>query len=166
MIVALYITMQHCGLEGVPVTIKEVASELGCTPMTVYRRLQRAGVNVGDLRDAAGNLTSEGVAVIGNLFATTGATNTTEGATPAQQAPQPAAAEVEVLRVKLESTQAMLEAVTGERDRLRTQVDILTRMLEAEQRQRILLLDDGHHHRRGGLFGWLRKGRGASPEGE
>ena len=56
-------------------TLAEIARQLNTSTMTVYRRLDKAGVKIADLRDAdTGEITAEGVAVIGGLFTTTGAT--------------------------------------------------------------------------------------------
>lgn len=142
-------------------TITGMAKELNVSAMTVYRRMKRAGVNVTELRDdATGELTSEGVAVIGNLFSTTGTTTTTTGS--ATQ-PQPAAdVEAAVLRAKLDAAEDTVARLDAECERLRQQVDTLTAMLQAEQQQRMRLLPDGQQRRGGGLFGWLRRPRDGS----
>lgn len=150
-------------------TLAEMARQLNTSTMTIYRRLDKAGLKIADLRDAdTGEITAEGVAAIGGLFTTTGATgsatNATTGSTTrtqptTQRDAQPSEVEAAVLRVKLEATEAMLEAVTDERNRLRDERDKLLVMLEQEQRQRVLMLGDGNQQRRG-LFGWLRRSRG------
>lgn len=134
-----------------------MAKELNVSTMTIYRRLKRAGVDVAELRDdATGELTSEGVAIIGNLFSTTGS------ATQPPPAPQPAAdVEAAVLRAKLDAAEDTVARLDAECERLRRQVDTLTAMLQAEQQQRQRLLPDGQQ-RRGGLFGWLRRPRDGS----
>lgn len=146
-------------------TITGMAKELNVSAMTIYRRMKRAGVNVTELRDdATGELTSEGVAVIGNLFSTTGTTTTTTGsATQPQPAPQPAAdVEAAVLRAKLDAAEDTVARLDAECERLREQVNTLTEMLRTEQLQRQRLLPDGQQRRGGLLFGWLRRPRDGS----
>lgn len=151
---------RRCMTGGESVTITGMAKELNVSAMTIYRRMKRAGVDVAELRDdATGELTSEGVAIIGNLFSTTGTTTTTTGS--ATQ-PQPAAdVEAAVLRAKLDAAEDTVARLDAECERLRQQVDTLTAMLQAEQQQRMRLLPDGQQ-RRGGLFGWLRRPRDGS----
>jgi FtsZ-binding cell division protein ZapB len=146
---------------GESVTITGMAKELNVSAMTIYRRMKRAGVDVAELRDdATGELTSEGVAIIGNLFSTTGTTTSTTGsATQPQPAPQPVAeVEAAVLRAKLDAAEDTVARLDAECDWLRQQVDTLTAMLQAEQQQRQRLLMD-RQLRRGGLFGWFRRPR-------
>ena len=132
--------------------------------MTVYRRLNKAGLSIADLRDAdTGEITAEGVAVIGSLFDATGQqepqqADATRTQPAAQPDTQPAEVEAAVLRVKLEASEATVQRLEDEVQRLRGECDRLVSMLEAEQRQRQQLLTDGHQ-RRGGLFAWLRRPR-------
>lgn len=152
---------RRCMTGGESVTITGMAKELNVSAMTIYRRMKRAGVDVAELRDdATGELTSEGVAIIGNLFSTTGTTTSTTGsATQPQPAPQPVAeVEAAVLRAKLDAAEDTVARLDAECERLRQQVDTLTAMLQAEQQQRQRLLMDGQQ-RRGGLFGWFRRPR-------
>lgn len=152
---------RRCMTGGERVTITGMAKELNVSAMTIYRRMKRAGVDVAELRDdATGELTSEGVAIIGNLFSTTGTTTSTTGsATQPQPAPQPVAeVEAAVLRAKLDAAEDTVARLDAECERLRQQVDTLTAMLQAEQQQRHRLLMDGQQ-RRGGLFGWFRRPR-------
>ena len=148
-------------------TITGMAKELNVSAMTVYRRMKRAGVNVTELRDdATGELTSEGVAVIGSLFDATGQQAAQQADAPrtqpaAQPDTQPAEVEAAVLRVKLEASEATVQRLEDEVQRLRGECDRLVSMLEVEQRQRQQLLTDGQQ-RRGGLFGWLRRPRDGS----
>lgn len=145
-------------------TLTEIAKGLGVSPMTVYRRLGKAGLNIADLRDeGTGEITAEGVAVIGSLFDATGQqtaqqTDATRTQPAAQPDTQPAEVEAAVLRVKLEASEATVKRLEDEVQRLRGECDRLVSMLEVEQRQRQQLLTDGRQ-RRGGLFGWLRKPR-------
>lgn len=148
-------------------TLTDVAKELNTTTMTIYRRLKRAGVNVADLRDdVTGELTAEGVSVIGGLFDATGANIASHpDATRIQPDAQPDAQHVDVeaavLRVKLEAAEDKLAMVTAERDRLLERVDTLTAMLQAEQAQRVRLLEDGHHQRRG-FWSWFKRDKGGT----
>ena len=149
-------------------TLAEMARQLNTSTMTIYRRLYKAGLKIADLRDAdTGEITAEGVAVIGGLFTTTGATGSTTNTTNSgvtrtqpttQHDAQPAEVEVAVLRERVQGLADKLATVEAERDRLREQVDTLTAMLQTEQRQRVLMLGDGNQRR--GLFGWLRRSRG------
>lgn len=139
-------------------TIGSIAKQLDVSSMTVYRRLKRAGIDVASLRDAeTGELTSEGLATIGSLFATTESTTstTTESTTRTQQAPQQAEMEAVVLRVKLEAAMDTVARLDAECERLRQQVDALTEMLQTEQRCRQALLPAPGQRR--GLFGWRRR---------
>ena len=144
-----------------------MAKELNVSAMTVYRRMKRAGVDVAELRDdATGELTSEGVAVIGSLFDATGQqaaqqADATRTQPAAQPDTQPAEVEAAVLRVKLEASEATVQRLEDEVQRLRGECDRLVSMLEVEQRQRQQLLTDGRQ-RRVGLFGWLRRPRDGS----
>lgn len=151
-------------------TLAEVARQLNTTTMTVYRRLNRAGLKIADMRDAdTGEITAEGVAVIGGLFTTTRATqpatdttttSTTRTQHTTQHDAQPVEVEAAVLRERVQGLTDKLLAVEAERDRLLSQVTTLTEMLQAEQRQRQMLLTDGRQRRGGGLFGWF-KSRGS-----
>lgn len=153
-------------------TLAEVARQLNTTTMTVYRRLNRAGLKIADMRDAdTGEITAEGVAVIGGLFTTTGATqpatdttttSTTRTQHTTQHDAQPADVEAAVLRERCKALEDTVQRLDAECERLRVERDKLLAMLEGEQRARVLLLDDGHHQRRGGgLFRWLIKSRGS-----
>lgn len=150
-------------------TLTDVAKELNVTTMTIYRRLKRAGVNVADLRDVStGELTAEGVAIIGGLFDAT-KTNTAshDDTTRTQPTIQPDAQPVDVdsmveaavLRVKLEAMEDKLSMLTAERDALREQVNTLSVLLKTEQDARVRLLEADTTRRRG-WFAWFRRGRG------
>ena len=154
-------------------TLTDVAKELNVTTMTIYRRLKRAGVNVADLRDVStGELTAEGVAVIGGLFDGAGVnTASHDDTTRTQPTTQPdaqpvdvdsmveAAVEIATLRVKLAAAEDKLSMLTAERDALREQVNNLIVMLKAEQDSRGRLLEADTTRRRG-WFAWFRRGRG------
>lgn len=153
-------------------TLAEMARQLNTSTMTIYRRLDKAGVRIADLRDAdTGEITAEGVAVIGGLFTATGVTGSTTNATNSgvtrtqpttQHDAQPSEVEAAVLRERVQGLADKLATVEAERDRLREQVDTLTAMLQTEQRQRVLMLGDGNQRR--GLFGWLRRSRGGGKD--
>lgn len=150
-------------------TLTDMAKELNVTTVTIYRRLKRAGVNVADLRDVStGELTAEGVAVIGGLFDATGAnTASHDDTTRTQPATQPdaqpvdveAAVEIATLRVKLAAAEATIQRLDDECARLRGRVDVLTSMLQTEQDARVRLLEADTTRRRG-WFAWFRRGRG------
>ena len=146
-------------------TLTEIAKQLNTTTMTIYRRLDKAGLKIADLRDAnTKELTAEGVAVIGSLFDATGqqaaqqadATRTQQAAQPDTQ---PAEVEAAVLRVKLEASEATVQRLEDEVKRLRGECDRLVSMLEVEQQQRQRLLTDGNQQRRG-IFGFFKRGGG------
>lgn len=151
-------------------TLTDVAKELNVTTMTIYRRLKRAGVNVTDLRDVStGELTAEGVAVIGGLFDATGAnTASHDDTTRTQPTTQPDAQPVDVdsmveaavLRARLEAAEATIQRLDAECDRLRGRVDVLTTMLQTEQDARVRLLEADTTRRRGWFASWFHRGRG------
>lgn len=128
-------------------TIAALAKQLNVSTMTIYRRCDKKGLKIKNLRDdKTGELTAEGVAAIASLFDATApqnaitedTTRTPQGANsvtqPAQQGPGPGL--VDVLQAKLDGLNALLEQVTAERDALRGQVAALTAALEREQADR------------------------------
>ena len=146
-------------------TLAEMARQLNTSTMTIYRRLDKAGLKIADMRDAdTGEITAEGMAVIGGLFTTTGATTTTTTRTQptTQHDAQPVEVEAAVLRERVQGLTDKLLAVEAERDRLLSQVATLTEMLQAEQRQRQMLLTDGRQRR--GLFGWFKSRGGGGDD--
>lgn len=157
-------------------TITGMAKALDVSPMTIYRRLKRNGVNIDDLRDEkTGELTTAGASVIASMFPNASVT------TGGQDVPQVATADVfqdatgatggddpttggvdgqvaAVLRARLEGAQALIEQLTGERDELRRQLAAATAALEREQddrRQERLMLTDGDGQGRRGWFARL-----------
>jgi hypothetical protein len=150
------------------VTLAEMARQLNTSTMTIYRRLDKAGLKIADMRDAdTGEITAEGMAVIGGLFTTTGATQpttvtTTNGTTRTQPTTQhdaqPADVEAAVLRERCKALEDTVQRLDAECERLRVERDKLLAMLESEQQARTLLLTDGRQRR--GLFGWF-KSRGS-----
>jgi len=131
-----------------------IARDLNVSTMTIYRRLKRENINLDDLRDKNGEISAHGASVIASLFDATGEQDAQTSETPADNVSQ--AVEIAVLRERVTALSDRLAAVCDERDRLREQVDRLTGLLEAEQRQRQQLLTDGNQQRRG-LFAWLRR---------
>ena len=124
-----------------------MAKQLNVTTMTIYRRLEKNGLNIADLRDGdKGPLTSEGVAIIASLFdTTTPQTALTGDATPTQPGYNPAGSvgitgpsddSTAVLRAKLDGMTALVEQLTGERDALREQLAAAQAALAAEQADR------------------------------
>lgn len=150
-------------------TMRAIADELGISIPTLYRRLKAEGVNVADLRDEkTGKVTPAGAAVIADIFR--GSTdnkaiqeiiNGDSQSVASNTAGQDADATVRaaVCAAKLEAAEATITRLEDELTRLRDERDKLLTMLETEQRQRVQLLTDGNA-RRGGLFAWLRRGRG------
>ena len=135
-------------------TITGIARDLNVSPMTVYRKCRKNGVDLGSLRDKNGKISQHGASVIASLFDATGEQDPQTSDSPANNVSQ--AVEIAVLRERVTALSDQLKAVYDERDRLREQVDRLTGLLEAEQRQRQQLLTDGSQQRRG-LFAWLRR---------
>lgn len=151
-------------------TVKAMARQLQVSPMTIYRRLQRQGVNIGDLRDAiTGELTAAGVAVIGSLFDAAGITAAaTGGASSAQQVTKQDAEHVitgdqdgdaltvAVLRVQLDAANNRIEILERERDLLISQLNAATAALEREQtdrqHERQLFLTGSDGGQRGGRW--------------
>lgn len=124
-----------------------MAKQLNVTTMTIYRRLEKNGLNIADLRDGdKGPLTSEGVAIIASLFdTTTPQTALTGDATPTQPGYNPAGNggitgpsddSTAVLRAKLDGMTALVEQLTSERDALREQLAAAQAALAAEQADR------------------------------
>lgn len=160
-------------------TIKEMAAKLGTSVPTLYRKVKDAGIDIKGLRDAEGRLTPAGITTIASLFdGSQGPLSASQGVLggPSQTVSDNTSryvsddtammVEVEVLRAKLEGMETTVEMLRAELDRLRAEAeglkaerDRLLTMLETEQRQRVQLLTDGNA-RRGGLFAWLRRGRG------
>lgn len=143
-------------------TLAEMARQLNTSTMTIYRRLDKAGLKIADMRDAdTGEITAEGMAVIGGLFTTTGATTTTTTRTQptTQHDAQPADVEAAVLRERCKALEDTVQRLDAECERLRVERDKLLSMMESEQQARTLLLT-GRQRRGGGLFGWF-KSRGS-----
>lgn len=147
-------------------TLRAIAESLGVTPVTVYRRLKNHGVNVGSLRNADGEITTEGAGIIASLFDATPddaavqeriSTASQSVTVETSQADTAVQMEAAVLRVKLEAAEATVQRLETECDRLRAERDRLLTLLEQEQAQRVRLLEDGG--RRRGWFAWLRRGR-------
>lgn len=144
-------------------TLTAIANELNTTTMTIYRRLKKAGVNVGDLRDEkTGELTAAGASMIASLFDSPADSDLPQ--TDEQLASASAETRAAVLAAKLEGANALIEQLTNERDALREQLATVTAALQREQddrrHERQLLTGDvnGEAPRRRGLFGlWKKK---------
>lgn len=135
-------------------TLKALAEELHVSGMTIYRRAERAGVNIKELRGPDGELTSEGVAVLASLFDSTtpGSTDST-GSASHQHNAEANAVDVARLTAECEGLRRLVETLQAEVTDLRSRLDAS----EAERRQRDqLLLPSGS----GGLRGWWRRLRG------
>lgn len=150
-------------------TVREVATELGVSVPTLYRRLKAEGIDIKGLRDGdTGALTAEGASIIAALFSGSGDDKAVRdiigGASQSvahDTACDDTALQVEaaVLRVRLEAAEAEAGRLRAEVDSLRAERDRLLTLLEGEQRQRVQLLEDGK--RRRGWFSWFRRGRDA-----
>ena len=137
-------------------TLTQIAKELNVTTMTIYRRLQKNGLKIADLRDdTTGELTPEGVSVIGSLFSMTGQQTAQQtDTTRALQDAQRDDTDVAVLRERVRGLEDALKRADAECDRLRSENDRLLSVVQDAQRQTQLLLTDGQ---RRGLFSWLRR---------
>ena len=161
-------------------TLKAIADELNTTTMTIYRRLEKKSINIGELRDAdTGEITPAGAAVIASLFKNTGTTDDNDrvkqiitdvltgdaqGATgeAAQQTPGSSgteAAQVAALTATVDGLRALVAQLEGERDELRRQLSQVTAALQAEQadrqQERLALTagsTDSAQQRRGWLY--------------
>lgn len=151
-------------------TLAELARQLNTTTMTIYRRLQKRGVTIKELRDTnTGEITPAGASIIAAMFSVTGTTQaeqaieqTDTGAVErdATDITGGDAATVAVLRAQLEGRDAIIAQLRDERDELRRQLATVTAALQAEQADRAnerLLLTAGGSDQRRGLFGWLRR---------
>ncbi len=131
-------------------TLRAIADELNTTTMTIYRRLEKAGINIKELRDEETNeITVEGAGIIASLFKNT---TTTEDNEAAQQVitdvlnsnrtsvtsttDGTTAAQVASLTAQVEGLERLVTQLEGERDRLQQQVIALTAALEREQADR------------------------------
>lgn len=152
-----------------------MAKQLGVSTMTIYRRCEKNGVNVDDLRDGPrGPLTSDGVSIIASMFDTTtpqtaladDATQTSQDMSHTTQdtSQGPGAASAAVLQAKLDGMVALVDQLTGERDELRRQLAAAQAALAAEQADRQAerrLLTGGdevqHTQPRRRWWGWWRR---------
>ena len=136
-------------------TLKALAEELGVSTMSVYRRAQRAGVAIADLRGPDGELTAEGVTALAALFDTVTA-HTTDATEAAQHIHHgDTSADVARLTAEAEGLRRLVEVLQAEIEDLRRRLDAS----EAERRQAVqaLLPDAG-----GGVRGWWRRLRGGT----
>lgn len=161
-------------------TIRQLADELHTTPVTIYRRLTRRGLDVSALRDGeTGELSQHGASVIASLF--DGDTQRKKAVSDTQrdtqqdtqqdqagnQAGNPAASPpVEVLKAKLEAAEERCRMLEDERNNLRTMLEAATRALEREQadRQQERLLLTSHDSR--GFSGLLARFKARRSKGE
>lgn len=160
-------------------TMRAIAAELGISMPTLYRKLKAEGVDLASLRDNNGGITAAGASLIASLFdssvsdtavqaALHGRVNDVRQDVSLDTLPSKTALQVEaaILRERLTAAEDRLQAVTAECDRLRGERDRLLSMLEAEQRQRQLLLTDGRQRRGGLLFGLFKRNRATDTSGE
>lgn len=159
--------------EGISMTMRAIAEQLGVSIPTLYRKLKADGVNVSELRDEkTGKVTPAGAAVIADVFRgakdnkaiqdiINGGSQSVAGDMSTRDAN--ATVEAAVCAVKLEAAEAQIARLETEVEQLRGERDRLLTLLEAEQAQRVRLLESGNHQRRG-LFAWLRRSRGDGGE--
>lgn len=162
-------------------TLAELAKQLNTTTMTIYRRLNKRGVKIGDLRDAnSGELTPAGASMISGMFDAPSATTAEQQQNIQAERSETGVAErdetditggdaatVAVLRERVAGLTAVIAQLTDERDQLRAQLAAVTAALAAEQadrqHERRLLTggsdQDGRDQaeRRRGLFGFFRR---------
>lgn len=152
-------------------TIKAIASQLGVSVPTLYRRLKTLGINIADLRDEkTGKITPAGAAVIADVFRGAGDSAAIQDILngDAQRISDDtstrdvdATVQAAVNAARLEAAELIIKRLEDELTRIRDERDKLLAMLEIEQRQRVQLLDGARQRR--GLFGWGR-GRGSGRE--
>lgn len=127
-------------------TVTAIAKKLGVSPMTVYRRLKLAGVNIDTLRDATTHeLTPAGASQIAALFDNTGISDsattekddmhhvTTDGETGDITSD---VVTVAVLRAQLDAAKDTISRLEAERERILNQLAAVTSALEREQADR------------------------------
>ena len=161
-------------------TVVGIAKTLNVTPMTVYRRLQKNGVDIKDLRDnVTGELTAAGASIIASMVPNASVTTDEQGAPQDETGVSSLTAtgnddvltggnstSAAVLQAKLDGANALIMQLTDERDELRRQLAAATAALEREQadrqQERLLLttgststssMDDGQVRR----AGWFRR---------
>ena len=49
-------------------TMAQIAKSIGVSVRTIYRKLDKNGINIGTIRDSSGEITSDGAQVIASLF--------------------------------------------------------------------------------------------------
>lgn len=153
-------------------TLAELAKQLDTTTMTIYRRLDKRGMKIKELRDIdTGEITAAGASIIASMFGKTNITDaeqeternkTGDAERYATDTTAGDAASLDVLRAKLEGANALIEQLTNERDALRAQLATAAAALEREQTDRqheriLLTAGNANDQRRLGLFSWLRK---------
>ena len=155
-------------------TLAELAKQLNTTTMTIYRRLKKRGVKIGDLRDAnSGELTPAGASMIAGMFDAPSATTAEQQQNIQAERSETGVAERDetavaaVLRTALAGRDALIKQLEGERDALRAQLDTALAALAAEQadrqQERRLLTGGGDQdgrdqaERRRGIFGFFRR---------
>ena len=122
-------------------TIRAMAENLHTTPMTIYRKLKSAGIDVKTLRDATtGELTADGITLIGSMFdAVEPVTDATEAVTmrvtDAEHATEQAI-QIARLTAQVEGLTAQVELLKDERERLRHELDAAQE--ERREAQRLL----------------------------
>ena len=130
-----------------------MAESLHTTPMTIYRKLKAAGIDVKALRDAqTKELTGEGITLIGSLF--DGATDVTQAdesdVISAQQATEQAI-QIARLTAQVEGLTAQVELLKDERERLRRELDAAHE--ERREAQRLLTTSEPRKSWIARLFG-------------
>ena len=145
-------------------TLKRLADELHVTPMTIYRRLAKHGHNISEYRDQeTGEITSEGVHYIADLFSTTTSTaDVTEGVTHDGTSTQPGnimdiSIRLAAAEARVDGLLALVEQLQGERDTLRAALAAEQADRAAERHMITGAVEDGGDHQRRGLFSWFRR---------
>ena len=123
-------------------TIRGMAESLHTTPMTIYRKLKAAGIDVKALRDAqTKELTGEGITLIGSLF--DGVTDMTQAVdsdviSAQQETEQVTQQAIQIARLtaQVEGLTAQVELLKDERERLRHELDAAHE--ERREAQRLL----------------------------
>jgi len=147
-------------------TVSEMAARLNVSKSTIYRRLKQNGVEIDDLRDAGGQLTTDGMNMIAALFDATASDVSrddaaTSHATASATRENDPALTIAVLEARLEAATDTITRLEADNDDLKRQLaaamDALAREQADRQHERLLLTDPAASGRRDGFFRRLFK---------
>lgn len=142
-------------------TITSLARDLNTTPMTIYRRLRKEGIEIKDLRGdgGKGDLSQYGVTVISALYDRSRSDGATDDCNSDATLPDHDTQHAVIL-AKLEAAEERCRMLEAERDRLLIQLQSVTDALQREQADRTLerqQLLTGSKESGKGFFRWLKR---------